>query len=183
MRREALGAIAAGGGVLGFGLAGWSFLRDLVRSVHHSIGGGRAESMMGGRMMGSATDADMRTYMELFARHRQLRRQVELIPGGVHTVTESDAPELTAQSLQAHVASMYGHLRQGAEVSCMSANLPTLFRNATRYQRTLALTANGVAVTEIARDPLLAHAIREHAREVSGFVRDGMPAMMRGMRG
>ena len=45
------------------------------------------------------------------------------------------------------------------------------------------MTANGVAVTETAADPRLARIIQEHAHEVSGFVRDGMPAMMRGMMG
>ena len=184
-RREAIRAMAAGGGVLSVAFAGGYFVRDLVRSASRAsrrIGNGMSGRMMGGQMMGSATAADMRTYRELFDRHRQLRRRVELIPGGVRTLTESDSPELAAQ-LQAHVASMYEHLHQGAEVSCMSASLPTLFRQAVRYRRTLAITAKGVAVTETARDPRLARAIRAHAREVTGFVREGMPAMMRGMMG
>ncbi len=65
----------------------------------------------------------------------------------------------------------------------MSASLPTLFRNSTSYRRELTLTAKGVVVTETASDPRITDAIREHAQEVSGFVRDGMPAMMRGMMG
>jgi hypothetical protein len=40
------------------------------------------------------------------------------------------------------------------------------------------LTAKGVSVTETSSDPLLTDAIRKLAQEVSGFVRDGMPAMM-----
>ncbi len=75
-------------------------------------------------MMGSATSADMNMYMEMFNRHSEIRRTVEQIPGDVRTTTESDAPELAAQ-IQAHVSSMYGHLRQGAEVTCMSNSLPT----------------------------------------------------------
>lgn len=62
--------------------------------------------MMGEGMMGAATGADMSAYADLFARHDEIRRTVEKIPGGVRTVTESDAPELVAR-LQAHVASMY----------------------------------------------------------------------------
>jgi hypothetical protein len=138
--------------------------------------------MMGGGMMGGATAGDMSTYMELFARHTEVRRTVEDIPGGVRTVTESDAPELVAQ-LQAHVASMYQHLDQGAEVSCMSESLPTLFRDADSYRRQLTVTAKGVVVTESSNEPRLTRAIRAHAREVTGFVRDGMPAMMQGMMG
>ena len=133
-----------------------------------------------GRMMGSATGADMSAYMELFARHTEIRRTVEEIPGGVRTVTESDAPELVAQ-LQAHVASMYDHLDRGAEVKCMSDTLPTLFRRAHAYRRRLATTPKGVVVTETSSDPGLTRTIREHAREVTGFVREGMQAMMQGM--
>lgn len=36
---------------------------------------------------------------------------------------------------------------------------------------------------ETSDDPALTDAIRAHAREVNGFVRDGMPAMMQGMMG
>ena len=91
-------------------------------------------------------------------------------------------PTLVAQ-LQAHVSNMYTHLNQHAEVTCMSSSLPTLFRNSTGYRRDLTFTAKGVVVTETSSDPRLVNAIRGHAQEVSGFVRDGMPAMMRGMMG
>ena len=65
----------------------------------------------------------------------------------------------------------------------MSSSLPTLFRHASGYRRDLVFTAKGVVVTETSSDPQLTKAIREHAQEVSGFVRDGMPSMMRGMMG
>jgi hypothetical protein len=45
----------------------------------------------------------------------------------------------------------------------------------------LEATPTGIAVTETANDPAMVAIIREHAREISGFVRDGMPAMIRGM--
>ena len=165
-RREALRAIAAAAGLFGVGVAA-------------GCGGRRSGGMMDGAMMG-ASGADMSTYMELFDRHTELRRTVEVIPGGVRTLTESDAPELVSQ-LQAHVASMYEHLDRGAEVRCMSKTLPTLFGNADGYRRRLATTSTGVLVTETSTDPRLARMIREHAREVTGFVREGMPAMMQGM--
>ena len=174
-RRAALGLLAAGGALLGLGLAGGYLLRDALKSV----GGG---GLMGSGMMGSATQADMSSYTKLFDRHTELRRTVEAIDGGVRTTTESDAPDLIAL-LQAHVSSMYTHLNQHAEVTCMSSSLPTLFRNSTGYQRDLTFTSKGVVVTETSSDPELASAIRQHAQEVSGFVRDGMPAMMQGMMG
>lgn len=138
--------------------------------------------MISGGMMGSATSADMSLYTDLFNRHTEIRRSVEQIQGGIRTTTESDAPDLVAQ-LQAHVSSMYGHLNQRSEVTCMSDSLPTLFRNSSGYRRQLTLTPRGVTVTETSNDPALVRAVREHAQEVSGFVRDGMPAMMRGMMG
>jgi len=174
-RRAALGLLAACVAVLGLGLAGGYLLRDALKSV--GSGG-----MMGSGMMGSATQADMSSYTKLFDRHTELRRTVEAIDGGVRTTTESDAPDLIAL-LQAHVSSMYTHLSQHAEVTCMSSSLPTLFRNSTGYQRDLTFTSKGVVVTETSSDPELASAIRQHAQEVSGFVRDGMPAMMQGMMG
>jgi hypothetical protein len=174
-RRAALGLLAAGGAFLGLGLAGGYLLRDALRSMGGS-------GTMGSAMMGSASQADMSGYMKLFDRHTELRRTVEAIDGGVRTTTESDAPELISL-LQAHVSSMYSHLNQRAEVTCMSSSLPTLFRNSTSYRRELTITAKGVVATETSSDPRITSAIREHAQEVSGFVRDGMPDMMGGMMG
>jgi hypothetical protein len=174
-RRAAIGLLAAGGALLGLGVAGSYLLRDTLKSI---AGGG----MMGTGMMGSATQADISTYTDLFNRHTELRRAVEAIDGGVRTTTESDAPDLV-QLLQAHVSSMYAHLNQHAEITCMSSSLPTLFHNSAVYRRELTLTTKGVVVTETSSDPGLVSAIREHAKEVSGFVRDGMPAMMPGMMG
>ncbi|HTX96521.1 MAG TPA: hypothetical protein VME67_17645, partial [Mycobacterium sp.] len=134
-----------------------------------------------GGMMG-ASPADMSLYMDMFNRHTEITRAVEEIPGGVRTTTQSNAPDLAAQ-LRAHVSSMYSHLDQGSEVMCMSQSLPTLFRNAGGYRRQLTLTPTGVIIEETSDDPALTDAIRTHAREVTGFVRDGMPAMMQGMMG
>lgn len=134
-----------------------------------------------GGMMG-ASPADMSLYMDMFNRHTEIVRTVEDIPGGVRTTTQSGSPDLAAQ-LHAHVSSMYSHLDQGTEVMCMSQSLPTLFRNAGGYRRQLTLTPTGVVAEETSTDPALTDAIRAHAREVTGFVQDGMPAMMRGMMG
>jgi hypothetical protein len=146
------------------------------------MGRGGSSPSPGSGMMGSATSTDMSTYTEMFDRHTEIRRTVEQIPGGVRTTSESDDPALAAK-LQAHVSAMYQHLNRRQEVTCMSASLPTLFRNSAGYRRQLTLTAKGVSVTETSSDPTITQAIRDHATEVTGFVRDGMPAMMRGMMG
>lgn len=167
----ALGALAAGG-VLG--------LREIRRSL---LGSGFTEIRLsnGCGFMGADT-ADMSRYMEMFDRHREISRVVEEIPGGVRTTTQSNSPELAAQ-LQAHVSSMYSRLDQGTEVRCMSQSLPTLFRRASGYRRQFSFTATGVIAEETAEDPALTDAIRAHALEVTGFVEQGMPAMMRHMMG
>jgi hypothetical protein len=184
-RRTAIRTLAAGGGLLGAGLAGGYALRDLL--LGSARGPARAASdpaSPGTRssMMGDVTRADMSTYMDMFSRHTELHRTVEFILGGVRTITEADAPDLAAQ-LKAHVASMYAHLNQEAEVTCMSSSLPTLFRNSRCYWRSVTNTARGVAVVETSDDPRITTAIRSHAAEVTGFVDDGMPAMMAGMMG
>ncbi len=65
----------------------------------------------------------------------------------------------------------------------MSQTLPTLFRRASGYRRQFTFTAPGVIAEETAEDPVLTDTIRAHAREVTGFVEQGMPAMMRQMMG
>lgn len=169
-RRAALAAFGASA-VLGVGYALRGVLGPTVLRIRLTDGG----------MMG-ASPADMSLYMDMFNRHTEITRTVEEIPGGVRTTTQSNAADLAAQ-LHAHVSSMYSHVDQGSEVMCMSQSLPTLFRNGGGYRRQLTLTPTGVIAEETSDDPALTDAIRAHAREVSGFVHDGMPAMMQGMMG
>ena len=58
-----------------------------------------------------------------------------------------------------------------------------VFRHARGYRRQLTFTPMGVIAEETADDPALTDAIRAHAREVTGFVQQGMPAMMQQMMG
>lgn len=183
-RRALLGGLGAAAGLIGLGYAlREADLFDAGASgpSEPGMGPGMMNRGSGGpAMMGSATTADMSTYMEMFNRHAELRRVVEEIPGGVRTTTESDSPDLIAQ-LQAHVSSMYTHVGHGDEVACMSQSLPTLFRHFGDYRRHLSFTPKGVIAEETADDPTITAAIRAHAVEVSGFVREGMPAMMNQM--
>ena len=138
--------------------------------------GGMGEMMQPGNMMGP-----MRSGMELFRRHAEIRRSVTDLPNGVHAVTESDDPQ-TATLVQAHVSEMYQQLDQNRPFPYpMSRSVPAMFAESANYRRMLEATPTGIAVTETADDPAMVAIIREHAREISGFVRDGMPAMMRGM--
>lgn len=144
------------------------------------MGGGMMQgTMMNGGMM-NVSQHDMSVYMEMFNHHVEIRRYVEHLANGIRTTTESDNPRL-AGLLHEHVPSMYRHVEDGDEVRCMSDSLPTMFRNSAKYLRQLQITPKGVTVTETSADPVVLAALRRHADEVSGFVREGMPAMMRGM--
>jgi len=63
----------------------------------------------------------------------------------------------------------------------MSRSVPAMFANSTRYRRKLVNLPKGVAVTETSDDPEMVAIIRAHAQELTAFIKDGMPAMMRGM--
>ncbi|MDE2166337.1 MAG: hypothetical protein KGJ66_08365 [Alphaproteobacteria bacterium] len=142
--------------------------------------GGMMGNGMGG-MMGGGMMGPMRLGMQLFRRHTEIRRSVTELPNGVRAVTESDDPEVAAL-IQAHVSDMYARIDQDRPFAYpMSRTVPVLFRNIERYHRRLDVTAKGVAVTETASDADMVQLIKAHAKEISGFVTEGMPAMMKGM--
>ncbi len=157
---------------------------SMSNNMHSMMGSGSNGGMMNGGMMGgemmNVSQHDMSIYMEMFSHHTDIRRNVERVASGIRTTTESDNPGIV-QLLHEHVPSMYRHVNDGDEVRCMSDSLPTMFRNHDKYHRTLRLTAKGVVAVEISDDPVVLAAILRHADEVSGFVHEGMPAMMRGM--
>jgi len=155
----------------------------LARSIARAAEKGGGMSMEGMSMMGGSGGlSDMRTVMDLFDHHSTIRRRVEQLQNGVRTFTESDDPRMAAL-LQGHVASMYERVNTGNVFTMMSRTLPTLFRNADRYNRSFASTSHGVVATETSGDAAMVAVIRAHAEEVTGFVNQGMPAMMNGMMG
>ncbi len=154
---------------LGAGTAG-------VTTLASSAAGG----MMGRDSMGSS--GDMNLVMALFRNHQSIRRTVEDLPNGIRATTESDDPQVAAL-IRAHVAAMYQRIALNRPFTMMSPTLPALFRNKQRYDRRLTMTPKGVAVTETSADRHLVAVIQAHGREVTGFVNDGMAAMMRDMMG
>jgi hypothetical protein len=145
--------------------------------------GGGTGGMMGDGMMGGMGGmmGPMRTGMQLFRHHSEIHRNVTFLPDGVRAVTESDNPEVAAL-IQEHVGEMYTRIDQDRPFAYpMSRTVPVLFRNIGRYRRQLEITPRGVAITETALDADMIELIKAHAREISGFVAEGMPAMMRDM--
>ena len=134
---------------------------------------------MGAMMSPENMQGPMRTGMALFRNHKLIHRTVTELPNGVHDVTTSEDPA-TAALIKEHVAEMYHRLDQKRAFPYpMSPSVTEMFAHSTRYQRTLELLPNGVAVTETSSDPEMVAVIRAHAKELNGFAKDGMPAMMR----
>lgn len=77
---------------------------------------------------------------------------------------------------------MYERLDQNrAFLYPTNRSVMAMFAQSGRYRRKLEATPTGIAVAETADDPAMVAVIREHAREISSFVSEAMPAMMRGM--
>lgn len=81
-RRAAIRLTVAGGGLIGFEATGDYLLRRLFGSSQPHMGASNRVPVGAGPqsagMMGSATTADISTYMDLFNRHTELRRTVEV---------------------------------------------------------------------------------------------------------
>lgn len=175
-----------------------SILSALAIAGYVQAGRASAAGMMGngmGDMMGSSGSDDsamrammspenrgpMRTGMALFQVHAQVQRKVTFLPNGIHAVTISSDPHAIAL-LQAHVTQMYQRLAEDRPFPYpASRSVPVMFAHPTLYQRKLDYLKDGVAVTETSTDPEMIQVIHAHAREITRFVKEGMPAMMRGM--
>lgn len=155
-----------------------------------SVPGARAQeiaskAMMGGDMSDMMAPENMsgpmRTGMELFERHKLIRREVTELTNGVRDVTTSADPT-TAALIKEHVIAMYQRLDENRPFPYpMSNSVPQMFANPTKYQRKLQILPDGVAVTETSSDPEMITIIKAHSRELDRFAKEGMPAMMRSM--
>ena len=153
----------------------------LGRRPAQAQGGGMMGPDMGGMMSPGNRNGPMRTGMDLFERHKLIRREVKELPDGVYDVTTSTDPT-TAALIQEHVVDMYARLAQDRPFPYpMSNSVPQMFANPTQYQRKLDILPDGVAVTETSSDPEMVAVIKAHSRELDRFAKEGMPAMMRGM--
>ncbi len=126
----------------------------------------------------SATD--MGLVMDLVHNNTKIKRTVTKLPDGITTVTESDDPKV-AQSIQAHVASMAGRLKDGREFNLFSTTLPVIFDNADKTRSMIKMTDKGAIVTRTSTDAKLVAAMQAHAGEVTELVQGGPAAFHRGL--
>jgi len=185
--KAAAGLFAA----LGLGLAAVAFAHpDQMGAGMGHPGGMQPGMMMRGMQHGpmagmhsgdAAFQADMQLVHEMLAGHDKIKRTVENLPDGIRTVTESEDPQI-AQAIKAHVGSMEQRLKDGRIFNLFSSTLPVLFDNKDKIKTTVETTQNGSIVTQTSPDAKVVAALQAHAVEVDELARDGMAAMMRGMR-
>ena len=171
--------------LLGVAALGLGFSAIARRVIASGASGATVDGMMGGAMGEMMSPGNMagpmRTGMDLFRAHDAMHRTVRDIPGGIEATTVSADPRVAAL-IKEHVSSMYARLDENRPFPYpMSRSVPAMFANRTSYRRKLTLLPNGIAVAEVSDEPEMTRVIRAHAVEITGFVRDGMPAMMRGM--
>lgn len=146
------------------------------------MGPGMGGPMGGGMQHGDASFADdMRLVRAMLFDHDKISRTVANQPDGIRTVTESDDPGV-ARAIKAHVASMEQRLKDGKIFNLFSPTLPVLFENRDKIRTVVEMTDRGSVVTQTSGDAKVVAALQAHAIEVSELARDGMAAMMRGMR-
>jgi Spy/CpxP family protein refolding chaperone len=140
---------------------------------------------MGGPMAMQHADAsfgdDMQLVHAMLFDHEKIKRSVTNLPDGIRTVTASDDPAV-ARAIKAHVTSMEKRLAEGRVFNLFSPTLPVLFANKDQIRTIVEMTDTGAVVTQTTADTKVAAALQAHALEVNELARDGMVAMMRGMR-
>jgi len=113
------------------------------------------------------------TFHYLLENHDKIVRSVELIDGGVLTVTTSEDP-LVTEKIRLHVAQMKERVESGQGMRHWDPMFVELFRHADKIEMQIEEVPGGVKVREVSDDPQVALLIRQHAeRGVSEFVERG----------
>jgi hypothetical protein len=140
-------------------------------------GGNGAMAGMSGKSDTSMM-ADMEVFHFLLDNRADVRRTVTKLPNGIDTLTESDKPEL-AQKIKTHVSAMYSRLKDGRPIHQRDPLFVELFEHADQVEMNITYTDAGVRVVETSTDPAVAILLHKHADAVSGFIKNGMPEVMK----
>ncbi len=162
--------------------------QGMPRAGHGPMGHGTGHGMgQGAGMMRmlqgqDTTAAETAELRDLFMFHDRITRSVTLLPDGIHTITESDDPQL-AGVIVSHVAGMVLRADQGRDpgVAIQSPTLDILFRNRHLIETVLEPTAKGIIVIQTSSDAETVAALQTHAAEVSDMVERGMLAVHEAM--
>lgn len=132
-------------------------------------GRGRGPGMMAGNR------EDMMTIHSMFDVRDQITRTVKEVPNGAEAITESDDPEITGL-IQAHVPAMESRIHEDKPLPPMTFHpvFVALRKHADDYEFDYEDTKKGVKVTYKAKAPFVVMLVREHAKLVSRFLKNGM---------
>lgn len=142
----------------------------------------RGQAKMPGQGQMDERRSDMARIHTLLDNHEKIRRTFKDLPNGIESLTESDDPALVPV-LRQHVADMERRLKEGSPIHQVDPLFREIFANASRIEMKIETTTKGVRVIETSTDARVANLIREHARKVNGFVKEGYSAVMGTMGG
>lgn len=163
------------------GVLRWRTSPAATQSSSGMMDGGMMGDSMQDMMSSANMNGPMKTGMELFRRHKLIKRRTIVLADGVTDITSSDDPE-TTKLIQTHVIEMYQRLAANRPFPYpASQSVTEMFAQSADYKRQYKLLSDGIEVTETSTDPQMVSVIKAHAQELDRFAAEGMPAMMQGM--
>ncbi|WP_187781986.1 DsrE family protein [Gimesia chilikensis] len=144
-------------------------------------GHGRGHAGVGqgqGNGHSQAHDRDHADFRYLLTNHQKIRRDVQLLPNGVKTLTESDDPQVAAK-IREHVYWMKERVEKQQPIRMRDPLFAELFRHARQIKMVTENTPKGVRVIETSENPYVVKLIQQHAKTVSEFVKRGFPEAMK----
>lgn len=122
--------------------------------------------------------ADHEVFQYLLQNHEKIRRTVTNLENGVETVTESDDVKIV-KAIQEHVHWMKHRIENAKPIRMRDPLFRELFQHTDKIEITAEPIEKGVRVVETSDDPHVARLVQEHAKVVSGFVKDGFREAMK----
>ncbi|NNE91008.1 MAG: hypothetical protein HKN23_05120 [Verrucomicrobiales bacterium] len=112
----------------------------------------------------------------LFQSHESITRSVELNKTGYTAKTTSKDPKIS-KALQTHVAQMKARLKQGFGVRNWDPAFAEFREHYDALEISIENVEHGILVTVSGKNPKAVQVAQNHAKIISGFVKDG-PAKM-----
>jgi hypothetical protein len=146
--------------------------------MHGTDGTGHDEVNMPGLKGRNATPEESNELAVMFRNFETITREVTNLPNGITTVTRSSDPEVMDQ-LVSHVIGMIARVenKNDPEILIQSGTLDIFFARGDEIDTDIAVTDDGIVVTQTAVDPILVAALHEHAAEVTAMSDRGMAAV------
>jgi hypothetical protein len=146
--------------------------------MHGADGTGHDEVNMPGLQGRNATQEESNELAVMFRNFETITREVTDLPNGITTVTRSSDPEVMDQ-LVSHVIGMIARVenKDDPEILIQSGTLDIFFARGDEIDTDIAVTEDGIVVTQTALEPILVAALHEHAAEVTAMSDRGMAAV------